>query len=108
MLVVLGVATAPGRPSWLALRVTGGNEYARLLFGRKPTVTTTVNTQTSTHVTVRGRSSALTSIRKGDRVLVDYQICKGDIQGSTAAAVAASLSRKAPRRVVDLGPPPAG
>jgi hypothetical protein len=103
VLVITGFATAAGSRTSVSLKLTGGNDYAKLLFGKRPNVTTTVNTGPQTEVITRGRAGSLASVRKGDRMLVQYQICKGNLAGSTPAAVAASLGKNAAWRVVDLG-----
>ena len=105
-LVVKGTAAADGGASALSLTVSGGNHFAKLLFANNTTTTTTVNTTSSTQVTLEGNAGALTSIKKGDRVLVQYRVCKADLKGTntaSASALTTFLSTLSPRKVVDLG-----
>jgi hypothetical protein len=103
--VVRGTAAADGGTT-LSLTVSGGNHWAKLLFANNTTTTTTVTTSQTTRVTVAEKAGSLSSIKKGDRVLVQYRVCKGDLSGqntANASALAGFLGSTAPKRVVDLG-----
>jgi hypothetical protein len=107
-LVVFGTAKADAGSNFLSLNVTGGNHFAKLLFGSSPT-TLNVNTTSSTKVTTAsGESSTLTSIKNGDRALVLYKVCKSNISGNSPNVVSADslskyLSPLSPKKVVDRG-----
>ena len=101
--VVKGTAADDGG-STLSLTVSGGNHWAKLLFANNTTTKTTVTTSQTTKVSVAGKSGALTSIKKDDRVLVQYRVCKGDLTGKkTVDALADLLGSTPARRVIDLG-----
>ena len=101
--VVKGTAADDGG-STLSLTVNGGNHWAKLLFANNTTTKTTVTTSQATKVNVDGKSGVLTSIKKDERVLVQYRVCKGDLTGKTTADALANFLGSTPaRRVIDLG-----
>jgi hypothetical protein len=108
--VVKGTASADvGTSSTVSLNVTGGNHFAKLLFHNNTTTSLSLNTTSSTQVTTAsGGASTLSSIKKGDRVLAMYKLCRSSITGSSvnvasASALSSFLSGKSPKKVVDLG-----
>jgi len=107
-LVIKGTASADGSASALSLNITGGNHAAKPLFGSNTTTALTVNTTASTKVTANDSASALSSVKKGDRVLVQYKVCKADVTGTSthvasANALSTFLASLSPRKVIDLG-----
>jgi len=104
--VVRGTAAADGGASSLSLTVNGGNHWAKLLFASNANTATTVNTTSGTPVQVSGKTGALTSVKQGDRMLVQYRTCKADLQGtnsSSAGALSSFLASLSAKRVLDLG-----
>jgi hypothetical protein len=104
-LIVKGTATADAGASTLSLNVTGGNHWAKLLFANNTTTTVSVNTAASTQVvTGTGTTTALSSIKKSDRVLVQYRVCKADVTGAKTAGTLSTLATSlTPKKVVKLG-----
>jgi hypothetical protein len=102
MVVVKGTAAADAAASSLSLTVTGGNHWARLMLGTTGTATT-VNTGQNTKVDVGGKASVLTSIKKGDNVLVQYRTCKADLTGKSGQTATTFVGSLTPRKVIDLG-----
>jgi hypothetical protein len=106
--VVRGTAAADGN-STLSLNVSGGNHWAKLLFANKTTTTTTITASGSTRVTIAGKPGSLGSIKKDDRVLARYRVCKADLRGKTTSSAsdpASFLGSHAALRVIDLGTKP--
>ena len=91
------------------LSVTGGNHFAKLLFGNNTTTSLNINTTNKTQLTTaNGKASTLSSIDKGDRVLAMYKACKSSITGNSpnvasASALSTYLASLSPKKVVDLG-----
>jgi hypothetical protein len=107
MVVVKGKANADAGGNALSLNVTGGNKFAKLLFGGGVTALT-VNTTAKTQISAGGNAHALTSVKKGDNVLAQYRVCKADVTGKSghvanAGALSTFLTSLSPRKVVDLG-----
>jgi hypothetical protein len=108
-IIVRGTANADvgTNDTSLSLNVTGGNHFAKPLFGNNTSLS--VNTTNTTKVTTgNGKASALSSIDKGDRVLAMYKACKSSVTGnspnvSSAGALSTYLGSLSPRKVVDLG-----
>jgi hypothetical protein len=106
MLVVKGTAVADATVSALSLTVSGGNHVARVLFANDASTLVTVTTTATTKVrNGAAHSTSLASIKKGDRVLVQYRLCKSDLKNaaSTPAAFAGFLAGQPARLVIDLG-----
>jgi hypothetical protein len=100
-----GTAAADGTTS-LSLTPTGGNHWARLLLGNGAVTQTTVTPTGATKVQVGGKAGALSSIKKGDRVLVQYRACKADLlgtKGANASTLTNTVNSLKPRKVIDLG-----
>jgi hypothetical protein len=107
--VVFGTSTGDvqaGATSF-TLNVTGGNHFAKLLFGK---TTLSVGTDGSTKVnTSNGSASTLAAIDTNDRLLVMYKACKSTIttkKGSTALTVdtlKTTLEGLKAKKVVDRG-----
>ena len=107
-IIVKGTANADvgTNDSSVSLNVTGGNHFAKLLFGN---TSLSVNTTNTTKVTTGDdKAGALSSIDKGDRVLAMYKACKSSVTGnspnvSSAGALSTYLGSLSPRKVVALG-----
>jgi hypothetical protein len=83
--------------------VTGGNHWAKLLFG---STTLDISTSESTKiVTDQGKTTSLGSIKSGDRALAVYRVCKADVTGTTltAKSLATTLTSLKASRVIKLG-----
>jgi hypothetical protein len=77
-----------------------------VLFANNTSTLVTVTTTAATKVrNGAAHSTSLSSIKKGDRVLVQYRLCKSDLTtaATTAAALAGFLAAQPARMVVDLG-----
>ena len=86
-----------------------GNRFAKLQFGTNTTTAMSVNTTAKTKVTTaNGNASTLSSIDKGDRVLVTYKTCVSNVTGqspnvASASSLSSFLASLSPRKVVNLG-----
>ncbi|HWQ01807.1 MAG TPA: hypothetical protein VN449_06770 [Gaiellaceae bacterium] len=111
MIIVRGTTTADvgTNDTSVSLNVTGGNHFAKLLFGNNSTTALSVNTTTKTQVTTaKGKASTLSSIDKGDRVLAMYKACMSSVTGNSPNVASASslstfLASVSPKKVVNLG-----
>jgi hypothetical protein len=105
MVVVKATAAADGTSS-LTLTPSGGNHWARLLLGNGAVTQAIVNAAPGLRIQAGGNVGALSAIKKGDRVLVQYRACKADIlgtKGANATTLSNLLGSLSPRKVIDLG-----
>jgi hypothetical protein len=102
-LVIKGWANADvGAGSTLQVNVTGGNRYAKPLVGSLVTVTTTASTRVRNG---QGNSISLSSIKKGNKVLVRFRDCRADLAHAKTAAALTTIVQTplTPTSVVRLG-----
>jgi len=104
-LIAKGDAKADATTTQVQVKVTGGNSFAGPLFANNTTTDVTVTVASSTKITSGGAPAALTSIKSGERVLVQYKVCKADLKGKNASALATFLASQTPKKVVDQGTP---
>jgi hypothetical protein len=87
-----GTANADASPPTLQVNVTGGNHRAKPLFANHTSMLLTVTTNGNTKVrNGQGNSTSLSSIKKGDRVLVKFRDCKADLDAAKTAGTLTSL-----------------